>query len=61
MNIDTLIKNADWAKAWWDWPDVSDVTSLRAKLDSLHMNVDHFKSLPIFTMNVSRFQFLRDL
>lgn len=57
---DRDLRNADWTKQTWDLP-IDDVETLRAHLKAQGTTVRHFKSLPVYRLNVGKLPWLRDL
>jgi len=57
---DQQLHNADWTKQSWDlpWRNVEDA---RAALEARGMSVAHFKTLPVYRLNVDRVPWLREL
>ena len=53
FNIDADPMNADWTKQSWDLP-YRDAKSLRAYLEASGQTVEHFKTLPVYRLNVNK-------
>lgn len=60
IDLDSDVANADWTKRYtWDLPTTAD--GLLAYLGQIGMSVEHFKTLPVYTVNQHRFAWLADL
>jgi hypothetical protein len=53
ISVDENAANADWTKQTWDLPAHS-VEELRAYLRARKIDVAHFKTLPVYTLNVNK-------
>ena len=53
LSPDAMTENADWTKQTWDLP-VHSVEELRAYLEARDITVEHFKTLPVYTLNVEK-------
>jgi hypothetical protein len=60
INLDANLENADWTKGTWDLP-FQDVESLRTYLAAVGDTVEKFKKRPIYTRNVDKMPWLKDL
>lgn len=61
LDLDKSPEAADWIKrGTWDIP-ASNLDELRAYLDARRIRVEHFKRLPVYTSNLVRHPWLRDL
>jgi hypothetical protein len=58
--IDSDPYNADWTKQTWDLPPTN-IGELRLFLREYEYSVAHFKSLPVYYMNVDKLPWLKDL
>lgn len=57
---DRDLMNADWTKQTWDLP-VDNVEDLRRYLRAQGTSVKHFKTLPVYKLNVDKLDWLTEL
>lgn len=60
LNIDAQTMNADWTKQSWDLP-CETLHELRVYLAETNTTVEHFKTLPVYILNVEKLPWLADL
>lgn len=63
FNIDEDPENADWLRTLrWPWPEIKDVETLRAFIvGEFGSTVEQFKTLPVYTENLEREPWLKEL
>jgi len=60
INIDEDPMNADWTKQSWDLPAHS-IAELKAFLEEQGTTIEHFKTLPVYKLNVNKLPWLKEL
>ena len=60
LRPDRGLANADWTKQSWDLP-FTNAEALRAFLHERGTTVQAFKKLPVYTQNLDKLPWLRDL
>ena len=61
ISVDANIENADWTKTTWDLIGIDSPEKLRAYLSVSGDTVEAFKKRPIYTFNVDKIPWLKEL
>jgi len=58
---DYTIEGADWTKKSFDFPGIDSAEKLRRFIEASGDTVEHFKTLPVYKLNVDKIPWLREL
>lgn len=61
INLDADTRNADWTKTTWDLHNVNSAEDLVEYLASIDMDLEHFKTLPVYLNNVDKIEWLKSI
>jgi hypothetical protein len=53
LNLDEDLENADWTKMKWNLPEYKSEAFFKV-LKSMHITLEHFKTLPVYKWNLRR-------